>query len=152
MVSPRRLLILAGCIAAAAACQKKISDRNLVLVNPDEGRRLATRTEGLLGIAPWKGAWVDPRSARDYQDGHIPGAISLPFQDVSEGYRSLEAYNVVIVYGNHFEDVRADAMSKRLMELGLKDVRTLRGGLQAWVAAGQPIVAGAGPGEPLKGP
>ena len=41
---------------------------------------------------------------------------------------------------------------EELLELGLADVRTLRGGLQAWVEAGNPIVAGDQPGEPLKGP
>lgn len=121
-------------------------------MDPGEAQRLVTRSGGLLGLVSSKGAWVDPRSSRDYQEGHIPGAVNLPFQDVSSGYKQFEGYSVVVVYGTDHVDARADAMSKRLLELGLKDVRTLRGGMRAWIEAGFPIVTGTEPGEPVKAP
>ena len=40
--------------------------------------------------------------------------------------------------------VNIDGMSKRLLELGFKDVRTLRGGLRAWTDAGFEVEEGAG--------
>ena len=38
-----------------------------------------------------------------------------------------------------FRSILADAASKRLIQLGYKDVFTLRGGIEQWVADGHPI-------------
>ena len=48
----------------------------------------------------------------------------------------------MIVYGNDYNDPVADGMSKRLIELGHKDVRTLMGGLRAWKADGYAVESG----------
>ena len=71
----------------------------------------------------------------DYElerDGAIPGAIHIPFQRLADEQDRLRGYDVLIVYGDGFKDDLAGGMSKRLLELGFKDVRTLRGGLKAW--------------------
>ncbi|MCA9296758.1 MAG: hypothetical protein KC983_09570, partial [Phycisphaerales bacterium] len=67
---------------------------------------------------------------------HIPGAINLPFQNVSEDHSKLNAYANLVVYGDVYNDVKAQAMAKRLIELGHANVYTLRGGLKAWKDAG----------------
>jgi 3-mercaptopyruvate sulfurtransferase SseA len=127
-------------IAPAAACARRTSSRDLVLVGADEAQRLVER-RGL-----WRkdhGAWVDPRTAAAFEVGHIPGALSLPFQEVSAGHERLKDYRVLVVYGEDFDDPLAEAMSKRLIELGHDDVRTLRGGLRMWLEAGHSIERGA---------
>ncbi|MHC4129087.1 MAG: rhodanese-like domain-containing protein [Planctomycetota bacterium] len=117
--------------------ERKISDRDLVLIDSTEAMDLVEGRKKLLGLAgASNGAWVDPRSEKAYREGHIPGAISLPFQHVTNERRRVEGYDVLIVYGDDYKDPIADAMSKRLMDLGFKDVRTLRGGLRAWTEAG----------------
>jgi rhodanese-related sulfurtransferase len=99
----------------------------------------------LLGLAgATSGAWVDPRGERAYREGHIAGAINLPFQDVASRHEELKGYEILIVYGNTYRDPIAEAMSKRLMELKFKDVRTLRGGLRAWTDADLELVTGDG--------
>ena len=64
-------------------------------------------------------------------------AINLPFGRVTEDHeRVLAGYDLLIVYGDDYNDPIAEAMSKRLLNLGYKDVRTLRGGITAWTDAG----------------
>ena len=131
------LCVLSGCSS------RRTSNRDLVLVNPDEASALVSGQKGLLGLGGGgAGAWVDPRSESDFLAGHIPGAINLPFQDVTAGHHRLKSYDTLVVYGDDFADPKAQGMSKRLLELGFKDVRTLRGGLRAWVAAGKTLEVG----------
>ncbi len=127
----------------AIGCTKQISDRNLVLIDPSEATEIAEGRKRLFGLAGTASAvWVDPRSARAFRQGHIPGAISLPFQNLSTESDRLKGYDVLIVYGDDYDDELARGMSKRLMELGFKDVRTLRGGLKAWTRAGYELEEG----------
>jgi 3-mercaptopyruvate sulfurtransferase SseA len=136
-------LIAAAALAGTGCGEKKFSDRDLVLVDTETALEAVGTRKKLLGIAGEKtGAWVDPRSERAFREGHIPGAISLPFQYVTVRRSTLEGYDVLIVYGDGYKDPVASGMSKRLMELGFKDVRTLRGGLVAWENAGFELETG----------
>ena len=140
------LLLVATALLAGGCGGKSISDRDLVLVDPQEGMELVEGRKKLLGLAGTENAaWVDPRSARKYRDGHIPGAIHLPFQKLAEEEDRLRGFDVLIVYGDGFKDDLAGGMSKRLLELGFKDVRTLRGGIKAWTRADLELETGDPP-------
>ncbi len=131
-------------IWAEIGCTNRItSDRDLVLVDPAEAVKLVDGQKRLLDLGSnAAGAWVDPRGESQFRAGHIPGAISLPFQNVTADHDKLKGYDVLIVYGDDYHDPKAEGMSKRLLELGFKDVRTLRGGLQAWADLGHPVETG----------
>ena len=145
--APVIMLLLAATALLAGGCGgKSISDRDLVLIDPQEGMELVEGRKKLLGLAGTENAaWVDPRSARKYRDGHIPGAIHLPFQKLADEEDRLRGYDVLIVYGDEFKDDLAGGMSKRLLELGFKDVRTLRGGIKAWTRADLELETGDPP-------
>ena len=130
---------------AVVGCQNTTSDRDLVLVNPIDAQELVQGQSKLLGLAgTTAGTYVDPRNERDYRVGHIPGAISLPFQDLAEFKSKLDGYDILIVYGDGYNDPKANAMSKSLLQMGFTDVQTLRGGLRAWTSAGYPLDTGSG--------
>ncbi len=136
------VLALAG---PEGGCAPAISDRDLTMVDPTETRRLLEERKALLGLGGVvRGACVDPREEAAFVKGHIPGAVHLPFERVSTDYKTLKPYDVLIVYGDDYNDQRAIGMSKRLMELGFKEVRTLRGGLRAWTEAGLDLQTGPG--------
>jgi 3-mercaptopyruvate sulfurtransferase SseA len=132
------VILLAVMVGSMNACmERKTSDRDLVLIDNNEAMALVEGRKKLLGLAgATSGAWVDPRGERAYREGHIAGAINLPFQYIATRHQELKGYDVLIVYGNGYKDPIAEAMSKRLMELKFKDVRTLRGGLRAWTDEG----------------
>ncbi|UCD76228.1 MAG: hypothetical protein JSV91_04755 [Phycisphaerales bacterium] len=137
------LVILA---AALGGCSKETSDRSLVFLGPSEGQQIVGEPRrNLLGLGGEQtGVWVDPRSEADYLAGHIPGAISIPLKLIATEHERLKSYGVIIVYGDDYRDPVAEGMSKKLLQLGYRDVRTLRGGLRAWKDAGYGLETGSG--------
>lgn len=132
--------LLAVVLVAVAGCNASQSDKDLAYVNTTEAQELAVGKPKLLGLGGADaGTWVDSRSEADYRAGHIPGAINLPFERVSEDHAILKNHKVLIVYGSDYNDNRADAMSKRLIALGYKNVHTLTGGMRAWKSDGNEI-------------
>jgi rhodanese-related sulfurtransferase len=130
--------------AAMSACgQKKTSDRDLVFVDPSDALPLIQERRKLLGLGgEAQGAWLDARSDREFEKGHIPGALSVPLERARDRLGELKRYDVVIVYGEGYNSSDALALSKTLVELDLPDVRTLRGGLRAWESAGFELETG----------
>jgi rhodanese-related sulfurtransferase len=143
---------LAGAMTLAlGACQTETSDRDLRPVGPQEAVDLSVpRSEGAFG-GMTNPVWVDPRIGQAYDAGHIPGALSMPFgsgdfEDMAQ--EKLSGRQPILVYGDGFQDILADAASKRLISLGFKKVYTLRGGIQQWEADGYEIIRpGAGEDE-----
>lgn len=78
------------------------------------------------------GAWArDPR--------WIPGAIHVSSDDIATHVVPLARDRDLILYCNCPNEASAAQVAKVLLSLGFKRVRPLRGGLDAWVAAGYPI-------------
>ncbi len=125
-------LVAAGCHAT------KTSDRSLTMVSPDEAVKAVEGGSGFFGGGR-SGLWVDARSKQEFDESRIPGAVHLPIEAAREEHRALREYAPIVVYGRDRAAVRANALSKILMELGHKDVRTLLGGFEAWKDAGFPV-------------
>lgn len=88
------------------------------------------------------GVIVDLRSAQEYADGHISGAIHLPVAEVGERVSELDKYKdstIVLVckMGQH-----SGATSRVLKGAGFNDVRRLDGGMSEWTSANMPVVKG----------
>ena len=76
-----------------SGCSKSISDSDLVMVSPSEGMELAEGRKKLLSLGGVeKAAWVDPRGGRAYREGHIPGALHVPFQDLNDQQEMLRGF------------------------------------------------------------
>ncbi len=131
------LVLMTGCEGI------KTSDRDISYVDPEAGMEAVREKKTLLGMgAMQKGVWVDPRGATEFEKGHIPGAINLPFQNVTDDHYLVRDYDVIVVYGKDYNDPKATGMSKKLLELGYKNVKTLRGGLRAWKESGNGLAEG----------
>ena len=81
---------------------------------------------------------LDTRPAADYRgpSGHIAGAISAPFDTIEKQLPELLPYqnDTVLVYGANATD---GALSARLLSLaGFRNVVSVAGGLDAWIARG----------------
>ncbi|MCH2161484.1 MAG: rhodanese-like domain-containing protein [Phycisphaerales bacterium] len=132
------LLLALASLLLAAACDAKTSDRDLQTVNSHEAIELAARK----GAGPFSSAatvvWVDPRSSGEFEKAHIPEAINIPFGGPFEqdANAKLRGADVIVVYATSVQDVLGIAASKRLIELGYRNVYTLKGGLRQWVRDG----------------
>lgn len=75
---------------------------------------------------------LDVRAPQSFQEGHLPGAISLPHGKINE--RNLAAYpldTLFVVYCNGPHCNGADRGALRLARLGRK-VKKMIGGIEGW--------------------
>ena len=129
-------------IGTLAACQSQTSDRDLTLVTPAEAIEAVEGRGGVFGRRGPGGVWVDARNPSEFNRERIPGAINLPIEHARQEHEVLREYRTIVVYGNDFNSPRAQALSKLLIELRHRDVRTLRGGLRAWKETGHAVESG----------
>lgn len=99
-------------------------------------------------------SWAALAKARDYREGHIPGAVHFNTDDLETGYprwrlregpelhgaigrAGITPDTTVIVYGDKL--IAAARVWWVLKYAGVADVRLLDGGMSAWRAAGGPV-------------
>ena len=80
---------------------------------------------------------IDVRTAGEYETGHIPGALNIPFDEVAERIAEVETPNGVALYC--MIGPRARKGESALLATGYQKVFHLEGGLAAWKAAGLPV-------------
>lgn len=120
----------------------KTSDKDVQFLEVQDAVVLSREKSGILSLGNKKVGWVDPRPAARYQAEHVPGAINVQPSDLSPNDPRLKDFDVLVVYGDDYDGTLATVMAKNLIRNGHKDVRTLRGGLRAWKAAGNDTVKG----------
>ncbi len=87
--------------------------------------------------------FVDARSSDNYEDGHIPGAISLPVGQFDEQIESFlnqhppDALIVTYCSGRTCED--SHNLAQLLYDVGFTNVRVFIDGFPGWKAEGYPI-------------
>jgi len=90
--------------------------------------------------------FVDARDAPFYEEGHIPGAVSLPVQDFEMVFPRLQgqllAASRVITYCDGASCEMSVELTEKLLFAGLEHVEIFTGGVQQWKAAGQPLEEG----------
>ena len=126
-------------VVSLGGCKTGSTDKDIRFISPEEGQKLVAERSKFLGMGTQRAAWVDPRTEAEYKAGHIPGAINLPWEHLALDHKKLDAYDLIVVYGNDYNDAKADGFSKRVISDYSKDVRTLYGGLRAWKAAGTEV-------------
>ena len=84
---------------------------------------------------------IDVRSAtaRALEPRWIPGALHISLTDVDTHLKDIPKDRDIILYCTCPSEASAARVAKILMNHGLKRVRPLHGGLDAWVAAGHPV-------------
>jgi rhodanese-related sulfurtransferase len=84
---------------------------------------------------------VDVRSptARDLERRRIPGALHVPMQEVEKHVRDLPRDREIILYCTCPNEASAAQAAQLLFRQGFRRVRPLRGGLDAWIAAGYTV-------------
>ncbi|MEJ2726983.1 MAG: rhodanese-like domain-containing protein [Deltaproteobacteria bacterium] len=156
----KEIIILLGVSLILALVVNTFSTRGIALVgqwditqgvitaNPAAGA--AGRLQEIDSIALAKAIsdkgevlFVDARSQNDYENGHIPGAISLPVGQFEERIGSflnrypLEQPMVTYCSGRTCED--SHDLARFLSDVGFADVRIFIDGLPGWEAEGYPV-------------
>jgi rhodanese-related sulfurtransferase len=123
---------------AFGGCGGGVSEKTITYVSLDEVRELQAEDES----DPRTLLLIDPRPARRYAEGHLPGAMTLQLPEVP-AYggrdRRLQGHDHLIVYGEDAASPTARAMTKRLLAIGYEGVRLYPGGMEEWVEADLPV-------------
>ncbi|MEO0374309.1 MAG: rhodanese-like domain-containing protein [Cyanobacteria bacterium P01_A01_bin.17] len=82
---------------------------------------------------------LDVRSAREYREGHIPGAINIEFRQLPQRLSELPTTQgqAIVVYCE--TGVRAAVANVTLQNAGYTPILQLTGHMKAWRSKGLPI-------------
>ncbi len=80
---------------------------------------------------------IDVREPEEWSSGVIPGSVRMPMGEVRERHQELDPVIPVVTVCH--SGVRSLFSAEELIAAGFTDVRSLSGGMVAWVEAGQPV-------------
>lgn len=73
---------------------------------------------------------VDVRTPKEYDRGHLPGAVHMPVGELSDRVGELDPARTTITYCG--SGVRSRAAASVLQRAGFSDVFSMAGGMKAW--------------------
>jgi len=85
---------------------------------------------------------IDLRPAKEYESGHIPRSVNIPFaglEDAEDDFPAMKAQAPIILYGA--ED-NVTKTAKKLKDWGYKTISAVDGGFAGWQTAGNHVEAG----------
>lgn len=115
-------------------------ERFLKLANEARSRIVEITPEEAAEAGQRKAVLIDVREREEFQRGHVPGAMNLPKGSIElEIERRAPDPDVEIVTycgaGN-----RSAIVAENLQRMGYTRVRSVAGGIRAWLEAGLPVV------------
>jgi protein-disulfide isomerase/rhodanese-related sulfurtransferase len=130
--------ILAGYQNSAAACsEEEAKKRQPKMIGTSQAQKLYDDHSQTL--------FVDVRPAKDFQSGHIPGALNMPIDSFEQQWNRLPKNKKIVLYqgGESGGDICAFSRSAGRILLtqgfGYGDVNVYQDGLSGWKKAGLPV-------------
>lgn len=77
---------------------------------------------------------IDVRTPQEYAEGHVPGAVNWPLQQIESWWSKVPKDRVVYVKCN--TQNRSRVAVQYLLSKGYRDLNLVTGGIQAWYARG----------------
>ncbi len=81
---------------------------------------------------------LDVRSSQGYREGHVPGAINIPFEELATRWKELPKQREIISYCWNVTCLLCTKAAFILASKGFK-AREMIGGIEAWRQAGFPV-------------
>ena len=88
---------------------------------------------------------IDVREVKEYEEGHVPGAINIPLRTLAQNLEMVPTDKPVVVYCKSGH--RAAMATTSLQVLGYENVRAFAASYNAWTAAEEPVEMEAMVGE-----
>jgi phage shock protein E len=82
---------------------------------------------------------LDVRSEEEYADGHIPGAMNIPHNQLRDRLSEIDAVKTAEIVVHCRSGHRAGIAEKVLIEAGYSNIRDLDGHMNGWQSGGYPI-------------
>lgn len=114
--------------------------------NGEDGILLDT-TQAILRFNKGDATFIDARSAKQFEKGHIPGALNLPWHAVQEQFMAVAPHmtpdRLIITYCDGGTCSLSHDLALFLREMGF-NVKVMTGGWQAWTDAEMPVESQTG--------
>lgn len=128
------LLLLAACGPTAPAPE---TGPDAASVRPGEA---STDVAGLKAKLDQGGVTlIDVRTPEEFADGHVPGARSIPIDQLGARLDELAAYRDQDIYLICEVGARSLGATQQLASAGFSRPINVRGGTSAWRRAGYPV-------------
>lgn len=119
-------LVLAIAAAVAVSAQ---AVRNVPRVSIDELKGLMAKKQVLV---------IDVRNMVEFGNGHIPGAMNIPYGQASAEEEELrKEKRTVVLYCACVNESSAARAAVEMTELGIPNIKVLLGGWDEWVKRGE---------------
>lgn len=135
MIRAPRLRALALCVLVALAGAYTAAATEIPTITAEEWLALAEGPDAPL--------LLDVRTPEEFAEGHIPGAVLLPYDQLAARWKEagLDPSQPIVVYCRSGR--RAGIAERQLVaELGFTDVRHLAGDWLDWKAKGRAVATG----------
>lgn len=83
---------------------------------------------------------LDVRTPKEYNNGHIKGAINISHNTITQNFSLLESHKDKMIVVHCRSGSRAVSAERALKENGVTNIRHLEGDMLGWVAAKLPLV------------
>jgi rhodanese-related sulfurtransferase len=99
---------------------------------------LETSVEDVVaGMASGAVQVIDVREPEEWDEGHIAGSVLIPMSELADRVQEIDPAHPVVTVCR--VGARSLYVAEALHEAGFPHVRSMAGGINAWVAAGQPL-------------
>ncbi|MBN2163742.1 MAG: rhodanese-like domain-containing protein [Pontiellaceae bacterium] len=144
------ILFVSGFLAVLA---NTVHPRKIPWVQ-DWSHQVESRAKDLrIRVVPFSGAkklhadeealFVDARSETDYTAGHIPDAVSLPFEALDEHFEQImewtDSDQELVVYCSNRECDDALLLSAELKSMGVSNLTLFIDGFDSWKTFGEAV-------------
>lgn len=85
---------------------------------------------------------VDLRAIADFNKGHIPGSMNIPFGKLKDRIKDLEKHKETPIIMVCNAGVQAGNAAMQLRKSGFTEVHKLKGGIQSWTTENLPLAKG----------
>ncbi len=79
---------------------------------------------------------TDVRDPEEFEKDHIPGAVNIPLEALTEKAKEFKKSQRIIVYGETHADEASNRAAEMLEGMGFRRVSDFDGGVYAWKQAG----------------
>lgn len=117
------LFVVMLCLAACGRTQETIQEAVYVNITATEAKKIMDTQDGYIVL--------DTRTQEEYDEGHIPGAIVIPYDEITEKAEEIlpDKDQMILVYCRSGR--RSKIAAEALVELGYTNIQEF-GGIIDW--------------------
>ena len=133
------LLLVAILLVVRMQGNKQTVDSNQT---PLPNNRVLSRIGLIQAYNTWSARtaiFLDLRPNSAFARTHIPGAVSIPAEEIESRYMELPFDQLIITYANDFMEETSEVAVQFLINHGFTNTTILSGGIEGWIQSGYPI-------------